>query len=154
MAAQDAFEAVLHHHAVTYPEIELRFSTELTALEQDSGGVTATLRNLSSAEAYVVRASYLIAADGASSRIREWSAIKMLGPGELNHNINIHFRAELEEWVRDRPAVGYISASGNGTLLWAHGTDRWLILRSFQLANGRNQKTSHPNGAWRLQDAP
>jgi 2-polyprenyl-6-methoxyphenol hydroxylase-like FAD-dependent oxidoreductase len=144
MAAQDAFEAVLHRHAVTYPEIQLRFSTELTAFEQDRGGVTATLRNLCSAEAYAVRASYLIAADGASSRIREWSAIKMLGPGELNHNINIHFRAELAEWVRDRPAVGYISARGNGTLLWAHGTDRWLILRSFQLANGEKPEDFTP----------
>src|SRR5262249_5142369 len=129
MAAQDAFEAVLHRHAVTYPEIDLRFSTEMIAFEQDRGGVTATLRKRNSAEGYAVRASYLIAADGASSRIREMLAIKMLGPGELNHNINIHFRAELAEWVCDRPAVGYISARGNGTLLWAHGTDRWLILR-------------------------
>jgi putative polyketide hydroxylase len=143
-AAQDAFEAVLHRHAVTYPEIDLRFSTELTAFEQDRGGVTAMVRNRSSAEGYAVRASYLIAADGASSRIREWSAIKMLGPGELNHNINIHFRAELAEWVCDRPAVGYISARGNGTLLWAHGTDRWLVLRSFQPANGEKPEDFTP----------
>src|SRR5262249_56217543 len=78
------------------------------------------------------RASYVIAADGASSRVREALGIAMLGPAELDHNINIHFRAELAPWVQDRPAVGYISAIGNGTLLWAHGTDRWLILRAFQ----------------------
>src|SRR5262249_42873634 len=65
----------------------------------------------------------------------------MLGLGEPNRNINVHFRAELDPWVRDRLAAGYISARGNGTLLWAHGTDRWLIVRSFQPAAG--EKAEH-----------
>ena len=43
MAAQDAFEAELRRHAETYPEIELRFNSELAAFEQDDIGVTATL---------------------------------------------------------------------------------------------------------------
>jgi hypothetical protein len=43
MAAQDSFEAELRRHAETYPEIELRFNTELAAFEQDDIGVTATL---------------------------------------------------------------------------------------------------------------
>src|SRR5262249_2436071 len=141
MAAQDAFEDVLRRHAETYTKIDLRFSTELTAFEQDRRRVTATLFDRNSCERYTVQASYLIAADGASSRIREAAKIEMLGPGELNHNINIHFRAELAPWVRDRPAAGYMSARGNGTLLWAHGTDRWLILRSFRPADG--EKPEH-----------
>jgi putative polyketide hydroxylase len=95
MAAQDAFEAVLRRHVATYTEIDLRFNTELTAFDQDGCGVTATLCDRNSGMDYAVHASYLIAADGASSRIREMLGIKMLGPCELNHNINIHFRAEL-----------------------------------------------------------
>src|SRR5262249_13986034 len=144
MAAQDAFEAALRRHAETYPEIDLRFSTELTAFEQSERGVTAIFRNRKSEEDYTSHAIYLITADAASSRIREAAGIKMLGPGELNHNINIHFRAELAPWVRDRPAVGYMSARGNGTLLWAHGTDRWLILRSFQPAMGEKPERFTP----------
>jgi hypothetical protein len=77
----------------------------------------------------------------------------MLGPGEIDHNINIHFRAELAPWVRHRPAVGYISARGNGTLLWAHGTDRWLILRPFQPARVSARKASHPSDASRSPGA-
>ena len=112
MAAQDAFEAELRHHADTYPEIELQFNTELTAFEQDDTGVTATLRDRRSGQIHTVRASYMIAADGASSRIREALSIGMVGLGELDQNIiiNIHFRAELGPWVRGRPAVGYISS--------------------------------------------
>lgn len=144
MAAQDAFEAALRRHAETYPEIELRFSTELTAFEQDSHGVTATLHDRRSGERHTARAAYLIAADGASSRIREALRIDMLGIGDLDHNINIHFRAELGPWVRERPAIGYISSRGNGALLWAHGTDRWLIVRAFQPARGERPEDFTP----------
>ncbi len=146
MAAQDAFEAELRRHADTYPEIKLRFNTELTTFEQDDTGVTATLRDRRSGQIQTVRASYMIAADGASSRIREALGIGMVGLGELDHNviINIHFRAELGPWVRGRPAVGYISSQGNGTLLWAHGTDRWLVLRAFQPARGERPEEFTP----------
>jgi 2-polyprenyl-6-methoxyphenol hydroxylase-like FAD-dependent oxidoreductase len=87
MAAQDAFEAELRHHADTYPEIALWFNTELTAFEQDDTGVTATLRDRHSEQIQSVRASYMIAADGASSRIREALSIGMVGLGALDQNI-------------------------------------------------------------------
>ena len=44
MAAQDAFEGALRDHALTYPQIDLRFSTELTAFVQDASSVATTLR--------------------------------------------------------------------------------------------------------------
>ena len=68
MAAQDALEAELRRHAETYPNINLRFSTELVAFEQDPDGVTVTVSDRRSGEVHTLRAAYLIAADGASSR--------------------------------------------------------------------------------------
>jgi putative polyketide hydroxylase len=91
-----------------------------------------------------VSAPYCIAADGASSKVREMLGVAMLGPGEIDHNVNIHFRAELAPWVRDRPAVGFISSRGNGTLLWAHGTDRWIILRAFDPVYGERREDFTP----------
>ena len=153
MVAQDAFEAHLRRHAETYPEIALSFATELIALAQDEQGVTVTLRDRRSGTLRKVRASYVIAADGASSRVREALGVAMVGPGELDHNINIHFRAELAPWVRTRPAVGYISSVGNGTLLWANGTDRWLILRAFEPARGERPEHFTPQRCLELARA-
>jgi putative polyketide hydroxylase len=153
MVAQDAFEAQLRRHAETYPEIELSFATELTQLDQNEQGVITTLRDRRSGKLQTVRASYVIAADGASSRVREVLGVAMVGPGELDHNINIHFRAELAPWVRARPAVGYISSMGNGTLLWAHGTDRWLILRAFEPARGERPEHFTPQRCLELARA-
>ena len=144
MAGQDAFEAALRDHAVTYPQIDLRFSTELTAFTQEASGVAVVLRRRDTGETLKAHASWLIAADGASSHIRRTLGIRMLGLGEIDHNINIHFRAELAPWVRHRPAVGYISARGNGTLLWAHDTDRWLILHSFHPSRGESPESFTP----------
>jgi putative polyketide hydroxylase len=144
MVGQDAFEAELRRHAETYPEVKQYFSTELAAVEQNNGYVVATLRNRRSGTVWIVRSAYLIAANGASSGVREALGIAMLGLGDLDHNINIHFRPELAPWVRERPAVGYISSRGNGTLLWAHGTDRWLILRPFKRDNGGRQEDFTP----------
>ena len=47
MAAQDAFEAALRDHALTYPQIDLRFST---AFVQDASSVATTLRNRDTGE--------------------------------------------------------------------------------------------------------
>src|SRR5262249_54875251 len=136
MVAQDAFEAELRRHAQTYPEILLCFATELMELDQDAHGVLAPLRDRRSGALRRGRPACGVAAHGAASGVREAVGVAMLGAGELDPNINIHFRAELGPWVRERPAVGYISCMGNGTLLWAHGTDRWLILRAFEPARG------------------
>ena len=153
MVAQDAFEAQLRCHAESYREIALSFATEFIELAQDEQGVSVTLRDRRSGELRTVRASYVIAADGASSRVREGLGVAMVGPGELDHNINIHFRAELAPWVRARPAVGYISSVGNGTLLWAHGTDRWLILRAFEPARGERPEHFTPQRCLELARA-
>src|SRR5215467_5671867 len=71
MVAQDAFEAHLRRHAETYPEIELSFATELIELDQDEQGVITWLRDRRSGDRQRVRASYVIAADGAASGVHE-----------------------------------------------------------------------------------
>src|SRR5262249_29451451 len=60
---------------------DLRFATDLESFEQDSNGVTATIRNRDTGEPATVRARYLVAADGAHSRIRERLGIRMMGRG-------------------------------------------------------------------------
>src|SRR5260370_1144537 len=108
--------------------------------ERGDAGVGAGVRGGGWGRLHPVRTSGMIAADGASSRIREALNIGMVGLGELDQNImiNIHFRAELGPWVRGRPAVGYISSQGNGAPLWVHGTGRGLIVHP--VPSGRGQR--------------
>src|SRR5262245_29448257 len=144
IAAQDALEAELRRHAETYPNINLRFSTELVAFEQDPDGVTVTLSDRRSGEVHTRRAAYQIDADGAPSAVREALGMPMLGAGEVGHYWNVHFPAELGAGVRERPAAGYLSSRGHSGWLWAQGADRWLLVRQFRAANGERQEDFTP----------
>jgi len=80
----------------------VRNRTEATAIEQDDDGVTVTLRDLDSGDERVVRAQYVVAADGARSPTRTRLGIGMRGHKQLSRSITIYFRADCTELLRDR----------------------------------------------------
>ncbi|MEU4571549.1 FAD-dependent monooxygenase [Nonomuraea sp. ATR24] len=79
---------------------DLRFSTELVSVEQDGDSVLAVLR--SGGQESVVRADYVIAADGYRSPLRHQLGIPVGGKGELGQMCSIMFDADLTGLVRDR----------------------------------------------------
>jgi putative polyketide hydroxylase len=99
--AQDDLEPILVEAARGHGA-DPRFGVELVALEQDGDGITATLRERDTGKERTVRADYLIAADGARSPIRAALSVQETGAGTLGHYVNIYFRADLSELVRDR----------------------------------------------------
>jgi 2-polyprenyl-6-methoxyphenol hydroxylase-like FAD-dependent oxidoreductase len=80
----------------------LRYATELVSFDQNDTGVTAVIKDLATGEQSIVRAPYMIAADGNRSPIRERLGIDTSGPGHLSDSITIYFKADLEPYVRDR----------------------------------------------------
>ena len=81
---------------------ELRFATEMVDFAQDGAGVTARIRHRDSGETATIRARYMIAADGAHSRVRERLGIPMLGRGVFSNSITIYFRANVGPLLRGR----------------------------------------------------
>ncbi|MFI9272950.1 FAD-dependent oxidoreductase [Kitasatospora sp. NPDC052896] len=109
---------------------DLRFGTELVYFEQDGREVIATLRDRATGEQWVVRADYLVAADGPRSPVREKLGIRQTGPGDLFHNVSITFRAKgLAEVVGDRRfIVCYLTNSqGAGALLPVDNEEHWVF---------------------------
>jgi 2-polyprenyl-6-methoxyphenol hydroxylase-like FAD-dependent oxidoreductase len=71
--------------------VTVRYSATLVSFEQDDDGVTAVLDNDE-----VIRADYMIAADGVRSEVRQALGIGTSGPGNLGDSLmNILFRADL-----------------------------------------------------------
>ena len=62
--------------------VDVRYGTEVVALEQDEREVRATVRDPSTGESHLVRASFLVAADGAHGGIREAVGISTQDQGE------------------------------------------------------------------------
>src|SRR5215468_12517629 len=67
---QDALEPILRARAAELGA-RLRYRTECASVQQDSGGVTAVIRDLDSGARRTVRAKYVVAADGNRSPSRE-----------------------------------------------------------------------------------
>jgi putative polyketide hydroxylase len=77
--AQDDLEPVIRRFAEAAGPGELRFNTELTSFSQQAGGVTGTMTSRLTGEAMTLSARYLIAADGAQSRVRRALGVQMTG---------------------------------------------------------------------------
>ena len=71
---------------------------------------------------YQLQADYLIAADGASSRVRKSLGIQLIGDPAMQHLVNIHFFSkQLWQHVKDRPAMLYFVFSSQAiVVLVAH----------------------------------
>jgi 2-polyprenyl-6-methoxyphenol hydroxylase-like FAD-dependent oxidoreductase len=80
----------------------LRFGTDMISFEQDPDGVTAVIRDRDSGATDTVRASYMVAADGAHSRVRERLGIAMHGHGAFSNSVTIYFRANVAPLLRGR----------------------------------------------------
>lgn len=81
---------------------DLRFATDMVGFEQDADGVTATVRHRDTGATETVRAQYMIACDGAHSRIRERLGIGVHGRGVFSHSVTIYFQAEVAPLLRGR----------------------------------------------------
>lgn len=80
----------------------LQYGAEVTALDEDDSGVTATIRDLADGSERQVRAQYVIAADGNRSPIRERLGIEMTGHGLLSNSLTIYFRANCAPYLEGR----------------------------------------------------
>ncbi len=106
---QNLLEPILQTHARKLGS-DLRFSTQFVSCEQDDEGVSAIIRDLKTGQERTVRASYLVAADGNDSPIRQRLGIAAHGPGSLAHQINFLFNADMREALRGRRIlVGYVN---------------------------------------------
>ena len=103
--SQHHLEPILAHALRAEPTAELRYRTIWEWSEQDDDGVTSIVRDLDTDATIEVRSRYLLAADGAGSRVRKSLGIDMLGPPSLQSFVAIHFAADLRAIVADRPGV-------------------------------------------------
>ncbi|MEK4572275.1 FAD-dependent oxidoreductase [Bacillus sp. FSL E2-8868] len=80
---------------------ELFFYHELVSYEQNENGVIATIRNRDTKEEIMIHCDYVIAADGAKSKIREQLGILTEGRGTIGgYYMNIYFEADLSEFIK------------------------------------------------------
>ncbi|MBA9005538.1 FAD-dependent monooxygenase [Thermomonospora cellulosilytica] len=128
MCHQDELEPILRDRAVELGA-DVHFGVECTAVEPDGDGVWARLRPADGGTERRLRADYVIAADGANGRIRQWLGIGTSGPGRLGHFLNISFEADLSAQLGERRFIMcYITKAGvRCALLPVDNARRWML---------------------------
>ncbi len=131
--SQHLLEPILLERLHAVSPHRVRYRKQWESLQQDADGVLAVVRDLATDTAHTIRARYLLAADGASSRVRRSLGIEMEGPDSLQSFIMLHFEANLRELVRDRPAILYwLLDPDSHAALVAHDIDKtWVLMHPF-----------------------
>ncbi len=133
LISQYTLEPVLKRAAEQLPSIAVRFGCEFLELQQDAGGVTATVRE--GADAREIRARYLVGCDGGASRVRKQLGIGLRGEGNLMALRQALFRCDE---LFDRLPIGsgpghgrhYHVADGRATFLIMQDSTRHWTLHS------------------------
>ncbi|MFZ3033710.1 MAG: FAD-dependent monooxygenase [Parvibaculum sp.] len=133
---QPKFEAALDEAIEAEPLIH--FSRGLACLEitESADGVTAFLEDADSGARSHTEFAYVIAADGAGSRIRSSLGIGMEGPEALQHYVMIHFEADLTALTDSRPGVLYFlfDPKTTGVLIAYDRANTWVLMHPFDPA--------------------
>ncbi|TMR95820.1 FAD-dependent monooxygenase [Nonomuraea basaltis] len=135
-APQAEIERVLRHHAEELGA-DLRFGTELVSLEQDEDGVTARIRTAGGER--LVRADYVVAADGYRSPLRGLLGVPTSGKGELGRMCSIMFDADLAGLVREREVTLWYLQNETFTGAIVTGTGVGAHVLAVNLAEGESE---------------
>jgi putative polyketide hydroxylase len=130
LIAQDLLEPVLRGAAVDVGA-SVRFDTELTGFDQRDDGVDARLLDRRTGEPGVLRAQYVVAADGARSPVREALGIARSGRGPVGEpTTTVYFRADLADVVRGREfnLCHIAHPDAPGVLASVDGRRRWVFM--------------------------
>ncbi|PHF09824.1 FAD-dependent oxidoreductase [Bacillus wiedmannii] len=118
---------------------ELSFYHELVSYEQNEHGVIATIRNRETEEESIIHCDYVIAADGAKSKIREQLGISTEGRGTIGgYYMNIYFEADLSEFIQG-DAFGFsmvLHPEVLGALIPVDNERKWIYHVSYDPLKG------------------
>ena len=81
------------------------FNTEYVRHEQDSDGVTATLRDRLDGREFTIRARYMVGADGARSSVVDHLELPIEGRMARAGTVYTVFNADLSRYSKHRPSI-------------------------------------------------
>ncbi|EJS70205.1 FAD-dependent oxidoreductase [Bacillus cereus] len=136
------YQIILEEMMLQYAEKlggKLSFYHELVSYEQNENGVIAIIRDRETEKESVIHCDYVIAADGAKSKIREQLGITTEGRGTIGgYYMNIYFEADLSEFIQG-DAFGFsmvLHPEVLGALIPVDNVKKWIYHVSYDPLKG------------------
>jgi 2-polyprenyl-6-methoxyphenol hydroxylase-like FAD-dependent oxidoreductase len=123
------FDPVLHAHAGSLPQVEVRYQTSFESFEQSARTVLAEILDKKTGRKETISADYLVGCDGGRSSIRRALEIKYEGVFSQGMNVAVLFRSPLLQHTSHGPAVQYqiINSQINGAIAAVDGKELWRL---------------------------
>lgn len=130
---QPVFESELIKEIEQQPLISFQRGVECRSLQEVENGVEAELVTLGDDVKSEETFDYVIAADGAGSRIRQALEIEMEGPEALASYLMIHFTADLTSLTEGRRGVLYFlfEPGVDGALIAYDHAKTWVLMHPY-----------------------
>jgi 2-polyprenyl-6-methoxyphenol hydroxylase-like FAD-dependent oxidoreductase len=113
---QTWFDPILKDRARSFPQIQLRYLTELQNFIQDADGVTADVVDRVTGRSQQIQAKYLVGCDGSDSFVRSLLGIQVRGQRHLDWSLNVYLRIPNFKYLhRTAPAFRYVFVGPEGT---------------------------------------
>jgi 2,4-dichlorophenol 6-monooxygenase len=145
---QIRLEPILKAGAERLSPGRIRFNHELLELDQDDGGVTATVRDNGTGETYTVRSEYLVGADGGH-RVAGQVGVTYEGLGVVTQTATLHVSADFSRWARDPDVlIRWILCPETGRMVvmvpmgperWGPDSEEWVIHLNYPADDPRAQ---------------
>lgn len=124
------YEAALRERAERWETAKLSFATEAVALDSGADHVDVVVRDTRTRDQRVIRAKYVVAADGGSSWVRKVLQVaESIGP-DFSQQIVTEFKADLDRYVQSAPYfhifiarpgfTGWFGSKQPNTELWRY----------------------------------
>ncbi len=123
------FDPVLHAHANSLSQVEIRYETSFESFQQSAPSVIAEILDKKTGQTETIEADYLVGCDGGRSNIRRALDIKYQGVFSQGMNVAVLFRSPLLEHIKHGPAVQYqiINSQINGAIAAVDGKELWRL---------------------------
>ena len=142
---QSRLDGLLWEHADRAWPGRVLAGQELVGLTVDEGGASASVRDRETGTERLVRARYVIAADGGRT-CAELLGVGVSGPRALLDIANIHFSADLSEYADPEALLTYfISPAGQGSFAgallglgpgrWGAESPQWSLAMAFRIGD-------------------
>ena len=144
LVSQDHVEESLRNSLKNYRNTEVHFSKEVISFEQDPSEVTIQILDQQKDQIELVRAQYLIGADGTRSTTRQQLGITMQGPGDLGYFCSVYCTLDLSPWLKHRPCIGFFFTDpklGGRSFFSIDGKNHWIVGMRFLKENSRDDFT-------------
>ncbi|KAJ6088818.1 hypothetical protein N7486_009372 [Penicillium sp. IBT 16267x] len=122
---QDKLEPILEARALELGA-DIRRQHEVLNVEQDANGVTVTAKD-AQGNIQQIRGSYLIAADGNRSTVRELLQIPRQGRGFMQTLQSVLFYADLQQWTKGNIQFD-IEQPNLKAFLASYSDGRWALM--------------------------